>query len=57
MAGPAGGTFATRTGPIMASLDTFEITVIGYGTHAAMPERGTDPLVLTAELVLALKRW
>ncbi|MFC6791975.1 M20 aminoacylase family protein [Methylobacterium komagatae] len=49
------GTFATRTGPIMASLDTFEITVIGYGTHAAMPERGTDPLVITAELVLALQ--
>ena len=49
------GTFATRVGPIMASLDTFEITIHGYGTHAAMPERGTDPLVATAELVLALQ--
>jgi hippurate hydrolase len=49
------GTFATRPGPIMASLDTFEIAVTGFGTHAAMPERGTDTLVVVAELVLALQ--
>ena len=49
------GTFATRPGPIMASLDTFEIAVSGFGTHAAMPERGTDTLVVVAELVLALQ--
>jgi hippurate hydrolase len=39
----------------MASLDTFEIAVSGFGTHAAMPERGTDTLVVVAELVLALQ--
>jgi hippurate hydrolase len=49
------GTFATRVGAIMASLDTFEITVTGFGTHAAMPERGTDTLVVTSEIVLALQ--
>ncbi|MCJ2011429.1 M20 aminoacylase family protein [Methylobacterium sp. J-076] len=49
------GTFATRAGPIMASLDTFEITVLGFGTHAAMPERGTDTLLIASELVLALQ--
>jgi amidohydrolase len=49
------GTFATRAGPIMASLDTFEIAVAGFGTHAAMPERGTDTLVVAAEIVLALQ--
>ncbi|SDN71340.1 hippurate hydrolase [Methylobacterium phyllostachyos] len=49
------GTFATRVGAIMASLDTFEIAVAGFGTHAAMPERGTDTLVVTAEIVLALQ--
>lgn len=49
------GTFATRVGAIMASLDTFEITVAGFGTHAAMPERGTDTMVVTAEIVLALQ--
>ncbi|MGU3464715.1 M20 aminoacylase family protein [Methylobacterium sp. C33D] len=49
------GTFATRVGAIMASLDTFEITVVGFGTHAAMPERGTDTLVVVSEIVLALQ--
>jgi amidohydrolase len=49
------GTFATRAGPIMASLDTFDITVAGFGTHAAMPERGTDTLVVVSEIVLALQ--
>ncbi|KIU28477.1 peptidase M20 [Methylobacterium radiotolerans] len=49
------GTFATRVGAIMASLDTFEITVAGFGTHAAMPERGTDTLVVASEIVLALQ--
>ncbi|WP_342106164.1 M20 aminoacylase family protein [Methylobacterium sp. SI9] len=49
------GTFATRIGAIMASLDTFEITVAGFGTHAAMPECGTDTLVVVSEIVLALQ--
>lgn len=49
------GTFATRVGAIMASLDTFEIAVTGFGTHAAMPERGTDTLVVVSEIVLALQ--
>lgn len=49
------GTFATRIGAIMASLDTFEITVAGFGTHAAMPERGIDTLVVVSEIVLALQ--
>jgi hippurate hydrolase len=49
------GTFATRAGPIMASLDTFEIRVAGSGTHAAIPERGIDTLVVTSEIVLALQ--
>ncbi|MDP4021527.1 M20 aminoacylase family protein [Methylobacterium sp. NEAU 140] len=49
------GTFATRAGAIMASLDTFEIRVNGAGTHAAMPERGIDTLVVASETVLALQ--
>ncbi len=49
------GSFATRVGPIMASLDTFEIRVEGSGTHAAMPERGIDTLVVVSEIVLALQ--
>lgn len=49
------GAFATCPGPIMASLDTFEIRVRGCGTHAAMPERGIDTLVIASETVLALQ--
>lgn len=49
------GRFATRAGAIMASFDTFEIVVQGSGTHAAMPERGNDPFMVTAELVMALQ--
>jgi hippurate hydrolase len=49
------GAFATTPGPIMASLDTFEIRVRGSGTHAAMPERGIDTLVIASETVLALQ--
>ncbi len=49
------GEFATCPGPIMASLDTFEIRVRGSGTHAAMPERGIDTLVIASETVLSLQ--
>lgn len=49
------GTLGTCPGPIMGSLDTFEIRVRGSGTHAAMPERGIDPFIPTAEIVQALQ--
>jgi amidohydrolase len=49
------GTFAINHGPMMAALDTFEITVIGKGAHAAMPELGVDPLVIASQIVLALQ--
>jgi hippurate hydrolase len=49
------GTFAINHGPMMAALDTFEITVQGRGTHAAMPERGIDPFTVVAQITLALQ--
>jgi amidohydrolase len=49
------GQFAINHGPMMAAYDTFEITVQGQGTHAAMPERGIDPFVSTAQIILALQ--
>jgi amidohydrolase len=54
MPGFAAGTFATRTGGIMASEDNFEIHIRGRGTHAARPHMGIDPIVIGAEIVLAL---
>jgi hippurate hydrolase len=40
---------------MMASSDTVTITVTGKGTHGAMPQLGCDPVVATANIVLALQ--
>jgi len=49
------GNIATRAGGIMASEDNFVIHVKGQGTHAARPHMGVDPIVIGAEIVLALQ--
>ncbi len=49
------GTVAVNSGAMMASLDSFEITLTGRSCHAAMPESGADPIVAAAELILALQ--
>lgn len=49
------GTISTRVGGIMASEDNFEIKIKGKGTHAARPHMGKDPLVIAAEIILALQ--
>lgn len=49
------GQIATRVGPIMAAVDSVEITVTGQGAHAAMPQYGRDPLIAAASLVMQLQ--
>ena len=49
------GHFATRVGGLMASEDNFEIRIHGRGGHAARPHLVVDPLVIGAEIVLALQ--
>jgi len=49
------GKFATRSGPIMASTDEFNVTVRGRGGHAAMPHQGVDPVVIAAQIITALQ--
>ncbi len=49
------GTIATRSGPIMASADTFHITVKGIGGHAAQPHKTVDPIVIGAQIITALQ--
>ncbi|WP_341913263.1 M20 aminoacylase family protein [Ferrovibrio terrae] len=49
------GKFAVRTGPMMASADMFWIKIKGVGAHGAYPHRGIDPVVIAAEMVLALQ--
>jgi hippurate hydrolase len=55
MPGLAIGSFATRNGPIMAATDEFTITVRGRGAHAAMPNRGIDPVVIAAHIITSLQ--
>lgn len=49
------GHIATRTGGIMASEDNFIIRITGRGGHAARPQMAIDPLVVAAEIILALQ--
>lgn len=55
MPGLPAGSIATRSGGIMASEDNFVIRIKGQGTHAARPHMGVDPIVIAAEVVLALQ--
>jgi amidohydrolase len=45
------GHFAVKTGAMMAALDSFEITLNGKATHAAMPHLGNDVIVAAAQLI------
>lgn len=49
------GHIATRVGGLMASEDNFVIRIKGRGGHAARPQMAIDPLVIGAEIVLALQ--
>ena len=49
------GQMAMRAGPAMAGYDIFEIVIDGYGTHAARPNQGVDPVVVQAQIVLGLQ--
>lgn len=49
------GSFATRPGSLMASLDCFDICITGKGTHGATPQRGVDPIVISSQIIGALQ--
>lgn len=49
------GTLGTRVGPFMSSTNPLRITVRGRGGHAAMPHQCVDPVVVAAQLVVALQ--
>ncbi len=49
------GAFMLREGPMMAAADEITITVEGRGGHAAMPHQSVDPIVLGAQIVMALQ--
>jgi amidohydrolase len=49
------GTIGLMPGPVMASVDEFEISVVGRGGHAASPHQTVDPVLVSAHLVTALQ--
>ncbi len=49
------GEFGTRSGPLHANVDRFEILINGKGAHAARPEQGVDSIVVAAHIITALQ--
>ncbi len=50
------GQLVIGPGPRMAAVDDFTITFSGTGCHAAMPDRGDDPILAATELVTSAQR-
>jgi hippurate hydrolase len=49
------GVVGTRGGPLLASGDTFQITVRGSGGHASAPHDCLDPIPIACEMVQAFQ--
>jgi amidohydrolase len=49
------GTIGYRAGPVLASSDTFDVTVTGKQTHGAMPWNGIDPIVIASQIILGFQ--
>jgi hippurate hydrolase len=49
------GSFAIRSGPIMASTDAIDIHIEGLGGHAARPHKCIDSVMVGAQLITALQ--
>jgi len=48
------GMFFSKGGPLMASADKFDITIVGKGGHASMPSEAIDPIPAAAQTILGL---
>lgn len=49
------GVIEYREGPLMASADGFRVRITGRQTHGAVPWGGVDPIVVGAQIVMALQ--
>ncbi len=49
------GSIVYRSGPLMASADTFTIRIKGRQTHGAVPWGGIDPIVIGSQVVMGLQ--
>jgi amidohydrolase len=50
------GSFAIRSGPIMAATDELDISIQGLGGHASRPHKCLDSVLVGAQLVTALQQ-
>jgi amidohydrolase len=50
------GKIAMRSGQLMASMDEISVTVHGKGGHGAMPHLLVDPVLISAQLIVALQQ-
>ena len=57
MPGQTAGSFSIRAGGIMAATDVFKIEVEGVGGHAAQPHKTVDPILVSAQLIVALQSF
>lgn len=53
--GMPAGHFGIAAGPMMAAFDTFDLKIVGTGSHAAMPHQGVDSIVTASQVVTALQ--
>jgi amidohydrolase len=49
------GTLGYRSGPMLAAVDHFRIDIKGRQSHGARPELSVDPVVMAAQVVMALQ--
>ncbi|WP_454618019.1 M20 aminoacylase family protein [Bradyrhizobium cenepequi] len=49
------GSFAIRTGPIMAATDAIDVRIEGLGGHAARPHKCIDSVLVGSQLITALQ--
>ncbi|HYX81849.1 MAG TPA: amidohydrolase, partial [Gemmatimonadales bacterium] len=49
------GAVGIMAGPVMASVDQFEIEILGRGGHAAAPHQTIDPVLIASHVITALQ--
>ena len=49
------GQLGVKSGPLMAGVDMINITIYGEGGHGAAPHTTIDPIVLSAQMILAFQ--
>ena len=50
------GSFAIRSGPVMAATDSIDVDIEGLGGHAARPHKCIDSVIVGAQLIMALQQ-